>query len=293
MRRARAQVELAAGSRASVTVVGPPGSGRQRIAAAIHYARGAERTGSLVPLACPVLGAELVRSAVAALAAGKIAGSAAPQSTLLLNDADQLAVEFQAELAATLSSRSFPWRLIATARQPLDALVRRGEFHDGLASVLGTLVIELAPLAERREDLPLLAQLLLEDLNARSTKQLGGFLPEALDLMDAYPWPGNVDELAQVVAEAHKRAGGLRIGVADLPEKIRVVTDAAARPRPQDETVPLDGFLARVERELIRRALAKARGNKAKAARMLGMTRPRLYRRMVQLGLVEEEPGDE
>ena len=71
----------------------------------------------------------------------------------------------------------------------------------------------------------------------------------------------------------------------DLPERLHVAAQAAAVPRRVDETIVLDEYLGRVERELIRRALARAKGNKARAARLLGVTRPRLYRRMVQLGL--------
>lgn len=84
---------------------------------------------------------------------------------------------------------------------------------------------------------------------------------------------------------AHRRASAAEIGVDDLPEQLHLAAQAAAYPRRPEETIVLDEFLGRVERELIRRALARAKGNKAKAARLLGLTRPRLYRRMVQLGL--------
>jgi DNA-binding NtrC family response regulator len=103
--------------------------------------------------------------------------------------------------------------------------------------------------------------------------------------LDAYAWPGNLDELARVVAEAHRRVEGPQVGAGDLPDRIRLAAEAAAYPPRPEETIVLDEFLAGVERELIRRALAQAKGNKAKAARLLGMTRPRLYRRLVQLGL--------
>ena len=286
-RRVRAQVVLAAQNRASVLVVGPTGSGRQHVAEAIHYAARSATPGSLIPLACSVLGADLIRSTIAALASrrpapGEVGG------TLLLNEADQLPPEVQAEMASTLSARSFPMRLIATARRSLDDLARAGQCRADLASVLSTIVIELPPLAERRADLPLLAQLLLEEANARGTKQLAGFSPEALDRLDGYPWPGNLDELAQVVDEAHQRAGTARIEVGDLPERIHLAAYAAAHPRRPEETIVLDEFLGRIERELIQRAVAQAKGNKTKAAKLLGMTRPRLYRRLVQLGLEED-----
>jgi DNA-binding NtrC family response regulator len=173
---------------------------------------------------------------------------------------------------------------MATARTPLVELVRRGEFRADLASLLGTVVIELPPLAERRDDIPLLAQAFLEELNARGGKQVSGFLPEALDRLDAHPWPGNLDELARVVAEAHGRCETPYIGPADLPQRLHLAADAAAHPRRKEEPIVLGQLLAEIEREVIERALKRSKGNKAKAARLLGMTRPRLYRRMIQLG---------
>jgi len=285
MRRARAQAELAAQSRASLLVVGPPGSGRQHLATAIHHAAQPD-AGPLIPLSCSLLSTELMESTVHALAvrqAGKqVAGS------LLLNEVDQLSAEVQGDLTAMLIARPFPLRLMATARQSLLELAAAGRFRAELAAVLTTIVIELPPLAQRREDIPLLAQLFLEDLNARGEKQVAGFTPEALDRLDLYPWPGNLDELARVVAEAHAQTEDAEIDLPSLPNRLQLAADALAHPRRKEESIVLDEFLHRVERELILRALKRSKGNKAKAARLLGLTRPRLYRRMVLLGL--EQP---
>lgn len=289
MRRARAQVELAAGSQASVLITGPVGSGRQLVAEAIHYGNRSEPRGTLVPLACSVLGAELIESALDALADRHTLKGKAAGSTLLLNDADLLPVEVQAEAMQVLTSRSFPLRVISTAREALTELAARGQYRADLAAALSTLTIHLPPLADRREDIPPLAQLFLEEVNARSKRQLAGFTSEALDALDGYPWPGNVDELVLLVAEAHAKARELEITVADLPERIHLAAGAAAHPRVPEQRIVLDEFLGRVERELISRALARAKGNKTKAAKLLGMTRPRLYRRLVQLGLEEAE----
>jgi DNA-binding NtrC family response regulator len=236
-------------------------------------------------LDCSLLGADLPEAVAAAVARGKRSAEPASPGTLLLHRVDELSADVQVELAGFVVRRPMAWRLLATAAEPLLELARHGKFRNDLAAALSTIVIELPPLVHRRDDLPLLAQLFLEDLNAAHRRQIGGFTPAALDLLDSYGWPGNLDELAQVVAESHQRAAGLEIDVADLPDRLRLASQAAAQPRRAEETIVLSEYLGRVERELIRRALALAKGNKAKAARLLGMTRPRLYRRMVQLGL--------
>jgi len=283
MRRVRAQVELAASSRASVLVCGPPGTGRQHVAAAIHAAGQGDTPSPFVPLACAVLDAELIQSTIRAMAQGSPGVQAT--GSLLLNDVDLLPSSAQAELACLWSGKTFPFRLMATARAPLTELVRRGEFRADLACLLGTVVIELPPLVERRDDIPLLAQAFLEGLNARGGKQVSGFTPETLDRLDAHPWHGNLDELARVVAEAHGRCEASHITPTDLPQRLHLAADATAHPRRKEEPIVLRQLLAEIEREVILRALKRSKGNKAKAARLLGMTRPRLYRRIVQLGL--------
>jgi DNA-binding NtrC family response regulator len=286
MRRARAQAELAAESRASVVLIGPNGSGRQHVAAAIHYGALSGQPGAMVPLACSVLGPDLVRSTVRALVSATIMGKRSA-GTLLLNEADSLSAESQFELFPLLAARGFPLRLMATAQQSLVEMARRGRYRDDLAALLSTIAIELPPLAQRREDLPLLAQALVEEANARHGKQITGFTTEALDKLDAYSWPGNLHELAEMVADSHQRAAGREITPDDLPERLRLAADAAARPRRKDETIKLDEFLERIERELLRRAMARAKGNKAKAAQLLGVSRARLGRRLTQLRIVE------
>lgn len=290
MRLARRQVELAGASRASVLLVGPSGSGRQHLATAIHYAASTDspssaNVGTLVPLDCALLGADLLETVHTAVARAHLLDEQAASGTLLFHRVDELSVDVQVELISYLTRRPSHWRLLATAAELLVELSRRGKFRDDLAAMLSTITIELPPLIRRRDDLPLLAQLFLEERNAAVRRQIGGFTPAALDLLDAYPWPGNLDELANVVAESHQQAAGREIDVPDLPERLRMIHQAAAQPRRVEETIVLDEYLARVERELIRRALARAKGNKARAARLLGLTRPRLYRRMVQLGL--------
>ncbi len=201
-----------------------------------------------------------------------------------MRELDQLAAEAQPLLVRLLKAPVVP-RVIATSVRPLAALVAAGEFHADLAALVATLTIELVPLAQRLEDLPLLAQMFLEQVNAEGGRQVAGFTPEALDELSGYAWPGNLDELAALVREAHASAADTVITPRDLPQQLRLAADAARwAPRPQ-QPIDLAGTLERIETELIQRALDRAKGNKSRAAELLGLTRPRLYRRLVQLGL--------
>ena len=289
MVRVRAQVQLAAVGTATVLVVGPVGSGRQHVARAVHYARRDAEAGSLVPLSCALLGTEILRSTLSALF-GRDGEKRQSAGTLLLGDVHRLPAEVQTELAGYLKDISSPPRIVATSIAPLDELAAQNGFRLDLACALSTVVIHLPPLSERREDIPLLAQAFLEEQNARGAKQLRGFSPEALDQLAAYWWPANIDQLAATVREAHSKAEGNQVGPADLPQRIFLAAAARRLSRREPPPIDLENFLAQIERELIERALRLAKGNKTKAARLLSLTRPRLYRHMIQLGF--ELEGD-
>lgn len=280
MIRARAQVQLAASGETHVTIVGPRGTGKEHAAKAIHYGQSAP--GLLVPIDCALMDTNLLRSTLRTLVSRRTLRPA--QSTLLIEHVERMPVEVQSDLLPMLEEGSLGMRVVALSESPLDAAVAAGDFSASLACKLGTLVIELPPLTERIDDLPLVAQAMLEELNASESRQLAGFSAEALDQLAAYPWPGNLDELQVLVREMHEKSAGPRITPRDLPRTIQWGAEAASPPR-GEEAIVLEEFLARVERELIARAMRKAKGNKSRAAKMLGLTRPRLYRRLVQLGL--------
>lgn len=292
IRRARDQALLAARTRTSVTIVGPQGSGKDRLARTIHFADETQESGTIVPLDCSVLGGDLVRSTAIALAAQDADTEKPGRNTLLLNGAETISTDAQRELAGILLDRPFPLRTIATSACRLVELARQGEYDERLALGLSTLEIELPPLAKRMQDLPLLTQAFIEQINAESEKQVGGATTETLDLLAAYTWPENLDELAAVMAQAHAQAEGPEIRPGDIPEKIHLALEAAARPRRRETTIQLDEYLAKIERELIERAMTQAKGNKTKAASLLGLNRPRLYRRLLQLGLIEDDSDD-
>ncbi len=286
--RVRAQVQLASGAPANVLVIGPAGSGKQHVAKAIHYRQPLDTVGSLVPLACSALDGETLLSTLESMLAKAAAVRTGPPVTLLLSDVDLLPLEIQPQLVRMLKPASVP-RVISTACRPLAEFAGIARFHPDLLALLSTLTIELLPLARRIDDLPLLAQMFLEELNADGGRQLSGITPEALEQLADYPWPGNLDELALVVREAHAQAAGSAIGPRDLPKRIHLAADAARRPRRPEEPIDLVQTLERLEADLINRALERAKGNKSRAAELLGLTRPRLYRRLVQLGLGGED----
>ncbi|MBL9083022.1 MAG: sigma 54-interacting transcriptional regulator [Planctomycetales bacterium] len=301
MQRVRAQIEVAGVSKARLSIIGPVGSGRSRIARAVHYFRpqGAP-TGlqpaeflalPLVPLDAAVLNAELLQSTIRGMVRAAKTSRQASAGTLLLTDADRMPADAQGELAGFLKLVELPLRIMTTTTVPLERLAEAGAFRADLAAWLSVLSIEMPPLAARPEDIPPLAQWFVEELNAESARQLAGFTPEALDRLAAYAWPGDVAELAEMVRAAYARAEGPRLSTDSLPARLAYAADARSHEPIAPDTIDLDQFLAETERELIRRAVAAVKGNKTAAARLLGLSRPRLYRRMVQLEL-EAAPED-
>jgi DNA-binding NtrC family response regulator len=299
MARVREQIKLAAVNNCTVLIVGPPGIGRQHVARTIHavvnYRGDIARTEGtlnqtgLSVISCSALPPDLLRSTIGSVIERNKMSNGLTPATLLLADVDRLAAEMQPEIVRWLDSNPQNLRTMSTAREPLEVLAERGSFHADLAQRLSTLVIELPPLVERREDIPLLAQSFMEDLNAQGEKQLRGFATDAMDRLCLYDWPGQIDELAAIVRQAFAQAETFEITSADLPKKLHLAAEAARHPRSTPETIDLEKFLTQVETELIQRALRQSKGNKSHAARLLGISRPRLYRRMVQLGLAAGE----
>ncbi|MDR1491959.1 MAG: sigma 54-interacting transcriptional regulator [Planctomycetaceae bacterium] len=294
MQTVRRQAKLAAETVAPVLILGPPGSGRESLAYAIHFGRDEERSGGLIPIDCHSLPAELIDSAIRAFYQRYSKPESKRRHTLLLNNADLLE-SAQGELVASiLTNNSGNMRVIGTSR------FEPSEWQNSpqLPYLLATLQIRIPPLSERRGDIPLLAQWFLEQKNAPTKEetfvkeneppivQRTGFAADAMDLLMLYSWSGNLDELAAVVGESHANATGTLIRAKDLPIRLHYAADAKAATKPI-EKIDLEKYLQTIEIELIQRALKISRANKAKAARLLGMTRPRLYRRLEQLGLLD------
>ena len=287
MRKVRAQVAAAASSQANVLIRGRRGTGREHVARAIHY-QATDAAGKLVPVDSEVATEESLQRAVDSV---RVSLGPKQRSTLLLLNLERMPLPLQVQLVPMLAHSSLAARCIATITIGAASSESGEPAQDVIPQLLGdlsTITIDVLPLVERLDDLPLLAQCFLEAANRGSAKQLGSVRPDALDQLALYRWPGELEELRNVIDAAHATATTHEVTPADLPPIVHHAAKAAAAPRRTPEKIVLDELIESIEREVITRALAQAGGNKSAAAELLGMTRPRLYRRLVQLGLVKE-----
>ena len=206
-------------------------------------------------------------------------------STLLVGDALDLPRDIQARLAAGLDGRV---RLIATTAGEPDAALKAERLRPDFYFAITTLVLRLRPLRERLDELPFLAQHLLERSNRKGGHRRDGFSRAALEALLAHDWPGNLHELARVVDEARGRGDDLMIQLDDIPAAIRGARGGAyLTPRSKEVPLPLKERLALIERSIIEKALAGSGDNKSRAAKLLGVNRPLLYRRIKELGIAD------
>lgn len=307
------QAKLAASSRVPLSIIGEPGTGKRHLARVIHQmGSGANSAFSLFD--CRAIPPESLERALFVSDENEDAAIGAPSldrpklaapggSTLALDGFLDLPRDLQVRLAAALESEADDdrrTRVVAVSTEDLEAAVRAERLHPGLHHALSVFTIRLSPLRSRRGDIPLLAQYFLDRANGRGGRQRFGFTPAAENALAGYDWPGNLSELARVVERARETdtqsAGSQPIGgpidEQDLPPEILGELGAAYLPPREAPPKPLDELLADVERRLIDNAMARARRNKSRAAEILGVSRPRLYRRIKELGL-PDEPDDE
>ncbi len=296
------QVELARRCPSPVLLVGERGSGKEHTARAIHYSTAA-RAGAFVPLDCQrlppdELEATLDRSLDAAASDEAVLPALQP-GTLFFAHADSLPRDLQqrllnlwGDLEGPASQGPTGVRLMFASELPVQQLVAADRWREDFAHLACTLVIDIPPLRQRMEELPLLGQHFLEQTNLQADEQVGEISQEVWKRFHQYDWPGNLDELRQVIHEARCNCNGSSIEVHHLPFRFRTALDARSvgpvmAPRPR----PLEPFLEHVERECIAWALEQAQFNKSKAAELLQIPRARLYRRMQALGIEPSLPA--
>lgn len=285
------QIEIASRVTSNVTIWEPPGGGASRVARAIFYGGQPHPSQCLVPLPCQELDPDILRAVLQAF--GETA-SGEYLHTVILEGVDLLPLPTQEALYEIVATPKRRFRLIATSERPLEELVNRGLLVAELAHLLSPFLLAIPSLRERRQDLPLIAQALLEEQNTKGTKQVLGFAREVLDLFTQYDWPRNFEECVLVVSYAHQQATGTLVVKRDLPQEFRFTVGRRLRAVREPDVISLPQYLAQVEKELLGRAMQRARGNKTQAAKLLGLSRARLYRRLVQYNLIsEEEPEEE
>lgn len=287
--RLRRSVKMAANSRADVLIVGPPGSGKEHLARTIHAAGPSKGKSDLVPIQCALADPDLIQTVIKELLkqskADRTRDKMPDAPSLLLLNIDQLSPIAQHELWNFLLLPNFPVRLIATSELKLIDLA--SGFDSNLAAALGTMTIELLPLCERAEDIPMLTQAILEKRNPKRERQLAGFDSVTLGLLTEYQWPGNLDQLSAIIRESAALTVTKMLTPDDLPKKFHDALLAQRIGGPVETTIDLLAYLESIERELLARAMQQAKGNKTKAAELLSVNRAKLLRRLAYFSLNE------
>ena len=297
MRRILDRIRVAASSDLPVLITGESGTGKELAARAIHF-QGGRRHGPFVTENCAALPESLLEAELFGHVRGAFTGAErdraglfeqADHGTLLLDEIGDMSPRMQAQLLRVLESgqvrrvggdrtRSVDVRLVAATHRDLEARTRDGTFRADLFYRLQVLTIEMPPLRERPGDVRLLVSRFLSRMATERGRDVPRILPAALDRLERHAWPGNVRELANVVARAVVLAGD-----GPITSELLASDPALRGGGTEAELAPVrTGSLAESERRVIAEALHAAGGNRARAARLLGISRATMYRRLRQ-----------
>ena len=315
-------LETVAPTNSTILITGETGTGKEVVALAIHH-NSPRRAHRFVALNCSAIPETLLEAELFGHVRGAFTGAVgnrqgrleqAHKGTLFLDEVGTMSVALQMKLLRVLQEREFERvgdshtikvdvRVIAATNSDLARLVAEGQFREDLFYRLNVIPVQLPPLRERKEDIPLLVQHFLakfeterdasDAANAGSAKALAErhlrltFSQEAMRRLMAYQWPGNVRQLENAVERAVAfTAGRSQIDVGDLPTEVQqaheTVVAASAVTLPEDG-MDLDAFVANIERELIQRSLERTGGNKGQAAKLLNLKRTTLVEKLKRL----------
>ncbi len=317
MGRVRSLIDKVAETDATVLVRGESGTGKELVARAIHERSSARRRGAFVAVNCAALPSELIESELFGHEKGAFTGAAARRrgkfeqadgGTLFLDEIGDMSATVQAKLLRALEERrierlggneSIPVdvRIISATHRPLEQEIEQGNFRADLFYRLRVVTVEVAPLRERREDIPVLAEAFARQTSERYKLPERRIAPAALRHLVEYRWPGNVRELRNVIERALILAEGDELTARDLPEEVRggaaaaatEVRAAAGEAGGEQLGVPFTADFRNdrreFERRYITRCLEETGGNVTRAAAILGMHRQSLQHKLRELGL--------
>jgi len=296
---------------ATVLVRGESGTGKEVIARAIHE-HSARREKPFIDVNCAALVDTLLESELFGIERRVATGVDAREGklelanggTLFLDEVGDMSLSVQAKVLRVLQERQFvrvggnrridvDVRVIAATNIDLEAAVRERRFREDLYYRLSVVAVEIPPLRERREDVPLFVSHVLERLNAGARRPIRGVTKDAMEILSRYDWPGNIRELENTLEHAAVVARGDTIGVEELPDRIVSQSRSAAAHTalPERFALPATGIvLEEVERDFIQQALERTGWRKTAAARLLGLTRRALGYRIEKFGL--EPPAE-
>jgi len=291
-------IQRVAASRAPILIRGESGTGKEVVARSIHET-GPWRDKPFVPVDCGALAPTLIESELFGYVRGAFTGAvhskdgllqSAEGGTLLLDEVAELPSELQTRLLRAIQEKEFrpvggtkriplDARILAATNRDLETAIRQGSFRKELYFRLNVVSITLTPLRERKVDIPLLVEHILQRLAQSQPdsrrRQRWTLASEALDRLLAYDWPGNVRELENCLERAVTLGSGPLIRAADLPSNVQSPSPVGPTGFPES-VIPLD----EMERQAILRTLAGAGGDKLLAARLLGIGKTTLYRKL-------------
>jgi DNA-binding NtrC family response regulator len=307
MQEALALVERVAQTNSTVLIGGETGVGKDLIARAIHE-KSRRAAFPFIKINSTAIPETLIESELFGYEKGAFTGATsskpgkfelADKGTLFLDEIGDIPLTTQVKLLRVLQGHEFERlggtrtlkvdvRLIAATNRDLRAALEAGTFREDLYYRLNVVPIDIAPLRERREDIPELVHLFIGRFSGEAGKPVTGISPEAMRVLMNYHWPGNVRELQNIMERACTLAEGPALEASDIrldPERARPAQTAGG-------FLP-DGFtLEQWEDEMIREALQRSHGNKSQAARLLGLSRNALRYRLSKIGIADDAELD-
>jgi two-component system response regulator AtoC len=294
-------IEKVAPYSVTVLILGESGVGKELIARAIHR-KSPRANGPFLALNCGAVPPSLMESELFGHVRGAFTDAThdkkglfqmAHQGTLLLDEIGELPKDLQVKLLRVLQdqevrpvggtkSQKVDVRILAATSKDLEEEVRGGRFREDLFYRLNVVTIQVPPLRQRQEDIPLLVDHFLARFRKRLGVYVEGVSPRAMAALMRYPWPGNVRELENVIERACVLCDGKRIEIYDLPERLRALS--AVRQAEAKEDLRLRPRLRSLERELVEEALRRSNGNRTQAARLLGITHRALMYKLRAMG---------